>query len=495
MLLRLSQLKSLVLILLLSLEGCSFRSKKIDDRELMTNFSSHWFTANQEHSLNDTEGKTVHHLFYDVKPDFRRENGSANIIITTPANSRHAYHVDLNSGQRHYDHTYCPQKDVWHTESGSFDRPPFSIGYMPRTLDQLGDPQKVIVFGDSDMPNELLDNNYFNVRVVAAYVEQVCPEGNCVGRDNWLSRLVFVAVDSHDKSLSQIKNKDTFSKKFDWSKLKAYLENIDGRNSMGIEGFPAIRVRPLISFEEAYDYFIKRSITFTDPELKKIQSGCHTLYERLWTDVGEVRIEDAAAIKDADILAKMKLKDELKKQKLPIGFVARLQNFTKKYYSEMGTCERFVYHGNINKNREKFWFLSYMGMYYRLHKEGQYFSCRHKNWMKNTIDDAGKPVYDFKQGIMDCTDRDIDTAMDYMANFLKMLNGSQPPNYRFIDYDTHGFGTHRKIYSWIKTKTNKFECSEDPNLAIQKALPIFPEDVAWKKRDVQEAEDATKIIR
>ena len=494
MLLRLCQLKSPVLILLLSLGSCSFWKKSIDDHELMTNYSSQCFNTTPEHSLIVREGKPVHHLFYDVEPDFKRENGLSNIIITTPAYSRHAYHVDLNSGQRHYDHTYCPQKDVWHEQSGAFDRPPFAIGYMPRALDQLGEPQKVIVFGDAEMPNDLLDYNYFRVRIVAAYVEQVCPEGNCVGRDNWLSRLVFVAVDPHDKNMSKVSNKEDFAQKFDWKKMSGYLENIDGRNSIGSNGFPAIRVKSLINFEEAYDYFKKRSIYFTEAELKKIQTGCHTLYNRLWTDVGEERVEDKPAKTDAELKTKLALRSELRKKKKPVGFAARLREFTKKYHSEVATCERFVYHGNINHNSDKFWFLSYMGMFYRLHKEGQVFDCHKKHWKKNTLDQAGNPVYDINKGMEFCEDRDIDVAMDYLSNFLKTLNSSQPPNYRFIDYDTHVFGTHRKLYSWTKTKTNKFECSDDPNVQIQKALPIFPEDTTWKKRDVRDAESQLKII-
>jgi hypothetical protein len=133
-------------------------------------------------------------------------------------------------------------------------------------------------------------------------------------------------------------------------------------------------------------------------------------------------------------------------------------------------------------------------MYYRLHKDGYYFDCGSKTWHKNTLNAEGKPVFVLENEIDRCTTRDIDTAMGYLPNFLNGLKGSGTVYYRFIDYDTHGFGTHRKMYSFVKLKARKYECSNDPNEGIRKEVRTFPEDVTWTARDVKDIADRMKLI-
>ena len=185
---------------------------------------------------------------------------------------------------------------------------------------------------------------------------------------------------------------------------------------------------------------------------------------------------------------------ELKKKRKPIGFSARLRAFTEKYYSEYTTCQKFVYAGNVNQNRDEFWFLSYMGMFFRLHKDGYYFKCSIQSWSKNNLNNMGKPTYDIKTGLNDCKDKDFDRAMDYLPNFLTGLKTNEPTFYKFVDYDTHTFGTHQKLYSWVKVKSKKYDCNGDPNPEIKKELKVFPDEVSWKTRYIKDIADELKII-
>lgn len=431
-------------------------------------------------------------MMFDTTPEFDQENRTVNVLIATPQKSDHAYQFDLNSGQRYYSHTYCKQKDVWDQYSGTLHRPLFSIGYIPRVLDQLGEPQKIIVWSNRSNYGESIAYNYFKTKIVGAYVEQVCPEGNCLGKSNWLSRLVFIGVDGEDTSLGHIGTVEDFKKAINWEQSKAALENIDGRNFIGDQTFPMIRIGQLIDYQETFDYFKKRSIFLTDAELKKIQKGCYSLYDALWEEVGKERLEDKGATTKEELVTKLKILEGLKKKRLPVGFTARLKIFTQKYYGEISTCEKFVYHGSINRDREKFWFLSHLGIYYRLHREGYYFDCRGRSWQRNTLNDKGEMMYDLKRDIGECRDGDIDRAMEYLPNFLSGLRGEKE-YYKFLEYDNYTFGTHQKMYSWVKVKSRRFDCGKDPNVEVRKETQVFPEEVYWKPRYTKDVYD-DKII-
>ena len=66
--------------------------------------------------------------------------------------------------------------------------------------------------------------------------------------------------------------------------------------------------------------------------------------------------------------------------------------------------------------------------------------------------------------------------------------------YKFLDYDNHIFGTHQKIYSWVKVKSKYYDCHLDPNPEIKKEIKVFPDDVTWKARYIKDVADELKII-
>jgi hypothetical protein len=108
-------------------------------------------------------------------------------------------------------------------------------------------------------------------------------------------------------------------------------------------------------------------------------------------------------------------------------------------------------------------------------------------------DDSGKPVYDLLKGVERCSERELDQAMDYLPNFLAGLKGEKE-YYKFIDYDNHTFGTHRKLYAWVKVKTHRFACAHDPNVKVLQETKVFPDDVVWKERKIKDIGDQMKII-
>lgn len=494
MLLRLCQLKSLLILFLIIGTSCSYRAER-EIKNSVKGIPSHWFNKNLNHSLVDQRGGPVPHLLFDTPTGLNVLNKEVNVVISTPQGSEHAYSIDLVTGQRHYSHTFCDQKDVWNQFKNSLKYPPFSVGYIPKVLDQLGEPQKVIVWSNRESFFDTALTTYHRVKLIGAYVEQICIEGNCVGKSNWLSRLVFVALDSQDQeSFGDLSSIEEIKKSINWDEARAFLANFDGQNISQKEVFPYKRIGEIITFEEAFEYFKKRSIFLTNSELGKIQKGCHILYDSLLNEVAKDRPEDAISKTIEELNAKLKLQKSLKDQKLPVGFSDRLKKFTQKFYKAISTCEKFVYHGNINKDREAFWFLSHAGIYYRLHREGYYFDCRSKIWQKNSLNNEGVPSFDLVRDIEFCRENsDFDKAMELLPNFLVSLR-NENEFYRFIDYDNHTFGTHNKMYSWLKIKSKKFHCEYDPNNEIVQKLQIFPEDMKWKKKQKKDMSEKMKII-
>jgi len=495
MVLRFCQLKSLALVMLVALNACSFFSSQKDGaHDLLSPIKNDWFSHNVEHALHDLGGAPQPHNFFDINPELSNSNVYVNAFILTPEGSDHSYQLDLASGQRYYSHSYCPHSDIWSHYSGSISKPTFSIGVVPRLLDQLGEPQKVIIFGSAKAFSERTDFHEYRIRLVGAVIEQKCPEGNCLGKNNWISRMVFLGVDPGDKKFESVKNLTDLEKKVNWVKTKAVLENIDGRNGGNGTSYPQIRIGQPILLAEAMEYYKKRSIYLSVKETKKIRVGCQGLYDKLWDEVGFEQPEDMPGKTVEELNSKVKLITELKKKKKPIGFAARFNAFTKKYYTEYATCQRFIYSGNLNKDREKFWFLSYVGLFYQLNKDGYFFDCRTRSWQKNVLNNQAKPIFNIKEDMDSCKKHDFDLAMEYLPNFLTGLKNGQVDFYKFIDYDTHTFGTHQKLYSWVKVQTKKYDCNADPNPQIKKELKVFPDDVSWKERKIKDIADELKII-
>jgi inorganic pyrophosphatase len=496
MLARFCQFKSLSFFMLIYLGGCAKIKPDpvITEHEIISIIPAKWFSTNPHHALWTPQGKPQPHLFFDIKSGLLKGSDLVNVVITTPENSDHAFQLDMSSGQRFYSHTYCPQKDVWNKYSGAIAKPLFSIGFIPGTLDQLGEPQKVIVFGGGDKLIQTLDLSYHQVRLVGAYVEQLCAEGSCLGKDNWLSRMVLIAIHPEDQKSKDISSIEDLKKVISWEKIKAHLENLDGRNSSGGQLQPATKVSDLIPLSEAIPYFSKHSIRLNDNETGKIQRGCHALYDSFWEEVGKKRPEDLPARNAEALNEKIKLKKALKKAKKPVGFASRLKKFTSRFFDEIVTCEKFVYHGNVNLKPEQFWFYTYMGIFFRLHKEGYYFDCRQKTWHKNVLDHRGNPVYSIKKDFQHCSEKDLDRAMEYLPNLLSSIKSNEPTYYKFIDYDTKAHGTHKKLYSWVKVKAKKMDCSYNVNPQIRKETNVFPEDVKWESRDFEDFEKEMKLI-
>lgn len=200
-----------------------------------------WF-ANQKYSYHDEVGRPELHPFFDFGPDIDYQTKELNFIMTTPYQSSVAYGLDVVSGKRYRLHGYCEQKDAWGRYDGAIELPPYTQGVVPRVLDQLGHPQKIIVFGNGDYYKQDFGLAIHRVQVVGALVEQICPKLQCRGEQGWESRMVLVAIDSRDPWLEKIKHIRELKQRIDWDYVHAFMENGSGQSSLSGRVHPSFRV-------------------------------------------------------------------------------------------------------------------------------------------------------------------------------------------------------------------------------------------------------------
>jgi hypothetical protein len=219
-----------------------------------------------------------------------------------------------------------------------------------------------------------------------------------------------------------------------------------------------------MDFKEIQGFLAKQTIRFEQEELFKMQKSCLSLYDMLWNNVYLNQ-------NPANEFSKLDLKD-------------RLGKFLQKYLKDYNTCNKYVHPGSPKFNNERFWFLSTFSLFVKLHQEGYYFDCARRAWQGNALSGFGEVVHDIRREFKSCSYSDIKQAFNLLSNFVRNLKDGDRSYYRFIDYDNHQFGTHERLFSWVKLPASKFECSAPLN------FEIFPEDLSWKFPDEIGVEDS-----
>ncbi len=494
MLARLCQLKTLVILLVLC-TGCSWKNNKKTNAgdELMTMISDSKQSERKvdpEYIWENTNGDEQSNLFFDIQNKFNRAGLLVNVVVLNPANTKNQYEIDLQSGQRYFDHEWCSTKDAWKKYSGELGDIPFSVGIIPGALDLLGTPQKVIIFGGEGKFKSLQDQNFFKIQLLGSVVQQICVEGNCLGKRNWPSRLIFIGIDPEDSSMKDIKNINDLKEKLDFKKFKAFIENHEGINKVGSKEFPAASMGDFIGFEPTFNFQKRYSLNIDQTEREKMVKSCHAIYDKAWRDVGVKTVFDLPSKTTEELKAKIKIRSEWKKAGIPVEFHERFRAYSIKYATHFVTCMKFVRFPSVNMNPKKFWFLSDIGIFYTLHSDGHYYDCSRKTWTRNTLNNRGDLVYDFKTGIYDCSTLDIDQAFNYLGPYLSSLKGTQKFYYKFLDYDSHPQGTHAKIYSWVKYRKFESSCSSKINEQVLKKSQVMPLDHKWDQRQLREGKSS-----
>lgn len=429
---------------------------------LVTKIEPKWFAANERFQLQGSDGQPLAHMFFDVDPAIDTKSKTVNFLVSTPEDYPTEQSLDLASGQLYLSRKYCSQSDLWKTYKGVLNTPPYTIGFIPRVLDQLNMPQKIIVFGQKDYYRKYFKTNFFDARVVGAFIEQVCPKRSCSEKGSWLSRLVLVGVQKNHADYKKVSNLEDLKKKVDWEEVKAFVGNGSGQNQVLGEFYPAYRMGANVSAGQAFYHLKKYSHVFNVESLGKMRRGCQKLYDHFWTSF---------------------TKEGGRR------FDKTFKELLLKYHNRYSTCSEYVYPSSINDNPQRHWFFAYLSGYYKLVKMGYYFDCGRGIWVSNPYIEKGSRLVSPKNQFRYCKEKDVGKAMEQMPAFLNSLRDGSRNGIRYVDYDNLDFaprlGTHGKLYSWVENDNKSLSCSKDKDGNLFKSkLPTFPKDIDWEFVDI-----------
>jgi hypothetical protein len=491
-------LLSFLIVLLLPLASCSSKKGSDDSKDILygtkdyiesfvSQIKPKWFITPERFQLKNDDGSVAVHRFWDVKPEISTEKKTLNFVVTTPQGSEYGYNLDIVSGQLYLEKKYCAQRDVWKDYPEDIKFPPFTIGIVPRVMDQLATPQKIIVFGNGDYYRKHYKSNYFDARIVGGFIEQTCPIGTCVEPNSWYSRLILVGVQRKHPRYKDVKNLQDLKKLEDWKEIEAFVENGKGHNQIAGKFYPAFRMGALVDASQAMYFLEKNTKIFTVKDLKQLKISCYKLYDHIWRDLKYVNKIEQPAKSKKEIVKKARVmqKDRAKIVKKVELFHKRYIRLFKRFNREFKTCSKYVYSTNINYDKDRHWFFAYINAFFKLHDLGYYYDCSRNIWDSNPLVAKGKRLVSLKQQMRSCSARDIDMAFEVTIQFLKTLKKKDRNSFRYIDYDRGAIGTHSKIYSWVKTSGKMLSCSERDDKEFAKNLIVFPSDVHWKKRETQ----------
>lgn len=459
-------------------------------KEIVLTIEPKWFDTAKRFKLVSQTGENEPHLFFDVNPDTNLKEKKINFIATTIQDEKYGYELDLVSGKHYVSNAFCSQDDIWKKVS-SVDRPPFTEGVIPRYLDQLNKPQKIIVFGESDYYKKNYQDNFFEAKIVGGFIEQSCPSGVCTDPTSWLSRLVLVGVQPENSKYKKITNMKELMEVVDWKNVEAFIENGKGKNYLMEKFYPGFRMGAVVDGPQALSFFMKNSYFFSVDRMKNLKFSCYKLYDYTWKTLSfESILEKPATTKD-EINQKALLIEKIRKEnRQDVFFSQRFMTLYKKFQSKYETCFEYVYPASINDDRKRFWLFSYLQAFSHLQKLGYYFNCSRNAWEVNPRIEKDKRLYSLKDQFRDCSSRSIDLAFEFAVNYLKTLKLDYKPSYRFVDYDRINMGTHNKLYSWVKSSGKALSCSDKEVRDFSANLETFPKDIFWDKKEVKVKESS-----
>jgi hypothetical protein len=486
--------KFIYLIVLTSIViGCS--SKKSSDRDelifgskdyadaFVSQLNARWFKTLKRFTHTNSKNEVLANRFFDVSPINDIKKKTLNIIVTTPEDSLYHNGLNISSGQIYVDKKFCPQEDEYNQYSSKVFKPPFSIGVVPRVLDQLNKPQKIIVFGGKNYFKKYYLTHYFDVRLVGGYIEQLCPRGGCLNSDEWKSRLVLIAVQNGHEKYNHVQNLTDLKIMHDWDYIKAFVQNGMGKNKIADKYYASYRMGAEVTSGQAISFLKENSTIFSLQKLQSMRLSCYKLYDFLWKDLSYVSANEREAVTKEEIRKKaIAIRDSRGRYRLEKPFNKRFMKDFKQFGEQYKTCSKYIKPTNINTDPKRHWFFAYLSAFHKLHDLGYAFNCKADSWQRNPLLSGGKRMISLEEQFSSCSNMDIDKSMSSAIRMLDTLRKNQRRSYRYVDYDKGSVGTHQKLYSWVESDGKVNSCSDLSESGFSSRRAIFPSDIFWKKR-------------
>lgn len=475
--------KIILLIITSSLISCSLNPfKKEKDtiyggkaylEGLVSEIKPKWYSSIKRFRLEQSGSDESKHMFFDSNPNINKNSKTVSVVITTPSKSTYEMELDTKSGQIFYAKDYCGTYDSTKKLSGAVTSPNFSIGFIPRSLDQLNQPQKILVFGGDKYISQYHQTHTVDVRIIGGYVERVCSKGACLEQDDWISRLVAIAVFKGADNLKNIKDINDLKNEVDWSYTLAFLKNGFGKNAIANNFYSAFQVGSFTDSFRVTNYILTKNNNFDIEKMKTTQKSCYDLYDYTYKVLNYKGINDIVVKSLEDLKVKKQIESKMVNSdiKKTASFSYRFKSFYDKYREDFITCSKFVYQSNINNDVDRHWYFSYLDSVFKLIDLGFSYSCTSEYWVENAVISKKKRLYPRKDEFKNCSNKEIDKAFELAPKTLERISSRSFNSYKYITYDKV---THKKIYSWVNNSNKKFKCSSENK-------SFFPTDIRWKR--------------
>ena len=461
---RICQLENLVksLFMLSFLFGCSTQKELQKKPEQLITAS--WLKIPEQYALRDYYDDYLTHPFFDIDQNFGREpvkdKRLINFFVTTFEGSPYKYNLDLYSGRLYKDHEYCDIDDIWEGYKGKVQKPNFNQGIIPRSYNQVNNPQNIIVFSD---PRKLeffknVPIHYETAKLVGSVILESCESYPCEGGDKWVKSQILIGVNPLDPQYGKINLLSELKSKIDWSYTKAVLTNQDGVHQVGKKYFPAFRISRELNLDESLKYFASNSTFINADDYIKWREGCFKIYDDLWSKTQKIRSE------------KYRQSDK---------FLKLFREFYSLNSNEFYNCQKLVRPGTINNDPDRMWFFTFIQAFTNLEKNGFYYNCRMKSWTYNPKVTEGKFYTSQIKELESCKGPDLEKSFDQAINGLSLMKTQGTEQFRFLEYDSERGGTHQKIYGWIKESSRASLCKKTDIAGSENQFDIFPQDVVW----------------
>jgi len=410
-----------------------------------------WFSTHKKFRYTNFDGRPESHLFFDFTPVIDIEQKMLDVVLVTPESSKFHYELDLVSGKRYFSHEYCPQRDIWKSYEPTLSTPPYNLAVVPRLLNQVKKPQRVVVFGDKKYLSSSTypQDEMIRVKVIGGMVEQFCNNFPCEENKRWESSLLLFAVSPLDPEFKDINTFAKLVKKIDWKEVKAFVENSRGSSRNGKNFYPAYRLIGQVFPTKAMKTALHKGHLFANKEIKTLRRSCENVYKRVYKIKSKVE------------------KGEGKFSKLFYGFY-------KRYWKLFKTCREYVRPSSIVYNANDHWYMEYISSFIYAEKSGYVFDCSARAWARNLNDASGRPIYNQERELRYCTTPTLNLAFERAVNHMTGLSTSGQRFHRYIQYDSGAKSHGNKIYNWIQDNGKRLSCEKD------RKVSVFPSDVNWK---------------
>lgn len=449
-------------VFLIFFSGCTVPEpleKKPENLLLSLRIRPTWFQYRKDRAYKSEENRIQGHPFYDFNPFINIKSLTLNFFTVTPEDSDVLFELDLSSGRRYRLHNFCPQVDIWGKYRSSITKPNFTTGIIPRTVNQLGRPQEIIVFGNKKILSDFPGLYAHRTRVVGALVIQECPFGNCQPVE-WKSKMILVGVDPQDSTYDGVSNLEDLKRTADWNYVRAFLQNYKGHIKRYQKRFPFHRLVGEVSAANAMRIILKPNQNLSKDDRLRIASSCNKLYDFALKSLGPKSITEK--------------------------YYKRFREFFNKYENEYKTCMNYVQYDSVNYNADNHWFFAYVEGFMQMHDLDYVYRCDANVWEKIT-DMPGN--FKRREYLNKCSDQAIESAIQTAPFTLKKLGLNNIQTQKYVEYDSLKGGTHEKIYSFVRLDPNIIDCEVN----TRKDEEFFPQDVSWKSRVVEESSQS--IIR